>query len=85
MNAKIAAEIQAEQEHGREKYGKGPNDFEHDDAHPVRLWHICIEDHNERAETATPMERRQYLVKLAGLAVSAIESYDRKRAMKSEV
>ena len=79
MNAKIAAEIQAEQDHGRSKYGHGPNDFEHDDATPDIIWHGCILDHNDRAAHSTPMERRQHLVKVAGLAVSAIESFDRSR------
>lgn len=78
MNAKISEEIQAEQNHGRQKYGKGPNDFRHDDNHLERVWHMCIHDHNVRASMATPMERRQHLIKIAGLAVSAIESFDRK-------
>jgi hypothetical protein len=78
MNEKIAAEIQAEQNHGREKYGTGPNDFAHDDAVPDKIWHGCIDNHNARAFHATPMERRQHLIKLAGLAVSAVEAFDRK-------
>lgn len=79
MNQKIAEEIQAEQCHGREKYGNGPDDIAHDDRTPESLWHDCIQDHNNRAREATPMECRQHLVKIAGLAVSAIESFDRKR------
>jgi len=79
MNTKIAAEIQAEQEHGREKYGIGPHDLEHDDAMDDAVWHNCIWDHNERARNSTPMERRQHLIKVAGLAVSAVEAFDRKR------
>ncbi|HZV36608.1 MAG TPA: hypothetical protein VFB72_18670 [Verrucomicrobiae bacterium] len=79
MNEKIAAEIQAEQNHGRQKYGRGPNDFKHDDAHDPRGWHQWIEEHNMRGLLATPMERRQHLIKVAGLAVSAVEAFDRKR------
>ncbi len=75
----LIEEIQAEQDHGRSKYGFGPNDFAHDDSQPDNVWHRCIADHNERAKQGTPMERRQHLVKVAGLAISAIESFDRKR------
>jgi len=80
MNKKISAEIQSAQNHGRQKYGKGPNDFAHDDANRNHVWHDCIEDHLRRARFATPMDRREHLVKLAGLAVSAIESFDRKNS-----
>lgn len=78
MNAKIAEEIQAEQNHGRQKYGNGPHDLAHDDATPDDVWHSCIDDHNQRAWNSTPMERRQHLIKVAGLAVSAVEAFDRK-------
>lgn len=80
MTDKIAFEIQAEQDHGRQKYGKGPGDFEHDDRTHNDVWHSCISDHNERGRHGTPMERRQHLIKVAGLAVSAIEVFDRKHA-----
>lgn len=78
MTSKIAEQIQSEQDHGREKWGNGPDDFAHDDATPESAWHDLIADHNARASCATPMERRQHLIKLAGLAVSAIEAFDRK-------
>lgn len=78
MNEKIAAEIQIEQDHGRAKYGNAFDDFAHDDAHIEIDWHNMIDDHNERGRHETPMERRQRLVKIAGLAVSAIEAHDRK-------
>jgi hypothetical protein len=78
MNPKLVKEIQLEQEHGRKKYGSGPNDFDHDDAHGEFDWHELIDKHNRMALSGTPMDRRQHLVKLAGLAVSAIESFDRK-------
>jgi len=77
MNEKIAKEIQDEQNHGRQKYGSGPDDFAHDDRHHQRDWNEFIFHHNENAKWATPMERRQHLIKVAGLAVSAVESYDR--------
>lgn len=79
MNAKIAEEIQAEQNHGRQKYGAGPDDFRHDDMHSSEVWHACIATHNNRARLATPMDRRQHLIKVAGLAISAVESFDRKQ------
>lgn len=78
---KLEGEIRVEQEHGRTKYGSGPNDFAHDDAHHDGLWHECIYDHNSRARCGTPLERRQHLIKVAGLAISAIESFDRKQAL----
>jgi hypothetical protein len=79
MNDKIAAEIQAEQNHGRQKYGSGSNDFAHDDGNSNALWALCISDHNNRARESTPRDRRQHLLKVAGLAVSAIEAIDRKK------
>lgn len=80
----LAAEIRAEQDHGRSKYGRGPSDFEHDDRTPEGNWHHYIADHNTRASLATPMERRQHLVKVAGLAISAIEASDRSRGKRTE-
>lgn len=77
MTPKIAEEIQAEQKHGRQKYGSGPNNLAHDDAHPPVVWFNLIGEHNRRALVATPMERRQHLIKVAGLAVSAVEAFDR--------
>lgn len=80
MPQSLIAEIIAEQRHGRSKYGRGPDDLAHDDGHLERVWHECIDDHNRRAFHGTPMERRQSLVKVAGLAISAIQAFDRKRA-----
>lgn len=76
MNAKIAEQIQAEQDHGRQKYGGGG--LAKDDANSERDWASYIADHNQRALCTTPQERRQHLVKVAGLAVSAIEAMDRR-------
>lgn len=79
MNAKIAAEAQAEQDHGRSKHGSGPNDFEHDDNHTDSDWEWMIRNHNQLALVSLPQERRQHLIKIIGLATSAVESLDRKR------
>jgi len=79
MNARIAKQIQAEQDHGRQKWGSGPKDYAHDDEHSLDDWCGMIETHNEQAECSTPQEYRQEMVKVAGLAVSAIESFDRNR------
>jgi len=76
-NTKLLKEIRAEQEHGRQKYGRGKDDIEHDNRQPESVWHDCIQDHNNRAREATPLDRRQHLIKIAGLAVSAIEAFDR--------
>lgn len=75
----ILAEIRDEQEHGRDKYGSGPHDFSHDDGHIPSDWLDMIEDHRQRARFETPMEWRQRMIKIAGLAVSAVESFDRKQ------
>lgn len=80
MTDKLVSEIESEQEHGRSKYGTGPNDYGHDDSVSEIQWCRYIWDHNHRAFQATPMDRRQHLVKVAGLAISAIESIDRKIA-----
>jgi hypothetical protein len=74
---KLILEIRSAQAHGREKYGGDPNNLAHDDATPDGRWNDYIEDHNERAKAGTPMERREHLVKVAGLAMSAIEAFDR--------
>lgn len=79
MNPKLSEEIQAEQNHGRTKYGLGPNDFAQDDATPDIKWTDYMRRHLDYAEQALPMERRQQLIKIAGLCVSAVESFDRKR------
>lgn len=83
MNPKLAKEIQIEQEHGRQKYGSGRMDLAHDDSQSDELWHECITTHNGKARQSTPMDRRQHLVKLAGLAISAIESFDRKNGLQA--
>ena len=77
MTPKIAQEIQEAQSHGRQKYGGHPENTHHDDLHTDDEWAQYIADHNERAKLGTPMERRQHLIKTAGLAVSAIEALDR--------
>jgi hypothetical protein len=84
MTPKLAAEIQSEQNHGRQKYGGSYDNFEHDASHTVQDWHDYIADHNERAliAWATPLERRQHLVKVAGLAASAIEAFDGKHDLE---
>lgn len=79
MNQKIHEEIQEAQRHGRQKYGSGPDDLAHDDAVPQDNWHRYIGDHNERAELSPPMDRRAHLIKVAGLAVSAVEAFDRQQ------
>lgn len=76
----VLADIRAEQSAGRQKYGRGPDDTEHDDSHTIEEWAAFITDHAKRASVATPIEARQELVKVAGLALSAIESFDRKSA-----
>lgn len=80
MNAKLIEEIQQAQDHVRQKYGNGPDDPTAD-----FVWHEFIRDHNEQADLATPMERREHLVKIAGLACSAVEAFDRKQETEEAV
>lgn len=81
MTEAIATEIQAEQERGRAKYGNGPHDTKHDDGHMPVEWVEFIRAHNEKhlrlVMSPKPELRRAELVKIAGLAVSAIEAFDR--------
>lgn len=79
---KLANEIQAEQEHGRAKYGSGPDDLAHDDGHAPEHWCNFVIDHAQRASASPPMEWRQHMIKVAGLAVSAVESFDRNARAK---
>lgn len=77
MSPRIYAEIQKEQDAGRKKYGGSVDNLSHDDFHTTEEWHQMIEDHNDRAASSTPMDRRQHLIKVAGLAISAAEAIDR--------
>ena len=79
LNIALFKEVVAEQRHGREKHGRGPDDLSHDDWHSDEAWHEFIAEHNHRARNATPMERRQHLIKAAGLCLSAVEAFDRSR------
>lgn len=72
-------DIQNEQWRGRSKYGSGPNDYQHDDAHTIPEWVAMAESHMGRIiETPDNEEARSRFVKAAGLCLSAIESIDRK-------
>lgn len=81
MNKQIHDAIQMEQDHGRQKWGGG--DPAHDLSIDDDAWAQYIETHNERARVSVGMERRQHLIKVAGLAVSAIEAFDAIRAERS--
>ncbi len=73
-------EIESEQRHGRQKYGGDENNYEHDDGHSLAEWLETISLRIEVARDGTPMEARQELVKIAGLAKSAVESFDRNKS-----
>lgn len=51
---------------------------EHDDKHDIRDWTDFITDHAERASDCAPPGERRQMVRVAALAVAAIESMDRK-------
>lgn len=83
MTDKISNEIQTEQDHGRQKYGGDCLNVAHDDQHLVEDWIGYINDKLVQASVAPgPNEYRQRMVQAAGLAVSAIESFDRKNEPK---
>jgi hypothetical protein len=71
-------EILSEQLHGRQKYGGSETDTTHDDQHTPSEWIDMIWDHCQRANVATPREYRHEMIKIAGLARSAVESFDSK-------
>lgn len=73
MNHNLQKEIQGAQDHGRQKHNRTVEGDNHTDGE----WASYIADHNERARLSPPMDRRQHLIKVAGLAVSAIEQIDR--------
>jgi hypothetical protein len=45
---------------------------------------MYIAEHNDRARLLTPVSRRQRLIAVAGLAVSAIEASDRQRLVANK-
>jgi len=67
----ILTEVAEERDRQDEKWG-GP---EHDDLHSVRDWIGYIRDHNKQALDVG--EFRQQMIRVAALAVAAVESYDR--------
>jgi hypothetical protein len=79
VTPEIAKEIQEEQNHGRQNTAMVRTILPTMTEIRILIWANCIADHNARGLYATPRERRQHLIKLAGLAVSAIESFDRKQ------
>jgi hypothetical protein len=74
----VYADIRAERVQQDAQWG-GP---EHDDSHEGGAWLEYIEAQARKAwRTVTAAEYRERLVKIAALAVAAIESHDRKSAM----
>lgn len=73
------AELVAEIQHGRQKWG-GENPDAHDDAHGSSDWERFIRDKTEQATHATPMEWRARMLQVASLAMSAVRSFDRQEA-----
>lgn len=80
MTSQLAYEIQLEQNHGRSKYGKGEDDCEHDDMHDESDWLNFMHSKLREAEFCTPQDYRHKMIQVAGFAVSAIESMERKAA-----
>lgn len=70
----ILQEIAAERKRQDEKYGA-----RHDDQHDVIDWQAFIEYQLDEAVMADADDARERFIKVAALAVAAVESYDRKR------
>lgn len=70
----VYAEIKVERASQDAKWG-GPD---HDDEHESEDWFSFIQEHLDRAEN--PDVYRMQMIRVAALAVAAIESFDRKRA-----
>lgn len=73
MKTNIFADIEKERRAQDAKWG-GPA---HDDLHLRQDWCRFIEDHNRRAKYEVGAFRRQ-MVRVAALAIAAIEAEDRK-------
>lgn len=68
----ILGEIAAERARQDVKWGA-----EHDDKHSVDEWDYMIGYYLQRVRIMAPRQRRVNLIKVAALAVAAIESMDR--------
>lgn len=68
----VLIEVAQERQHQDEKWG-GP---EHDDGHSIEEWKNFI-NRELRAYTFGDKNHRDRMVRVAALAVAAIESYDR--------
>ena len=79
MTPAIATEIQLQQEHGRQKYGGSVVNYDHDDALTESEWLYLIDSKTIDASYATPQEFRHKMIQIAGLAISAVEAFDRKQ------
>ncbi len=73
MDNTIYSEIQTERNQQDVRYGGA----EHDDTHSKDDWASFIQEHNDRAFNETGADRRYELIRVAALAVAAIESHDR--------
>jgi len=74
---RILEEIAAERTRQDEKWG-GP---EHDDEHSIDDWECFILEHLNRVQGYDDAHGRKQLIRVAALAVAAIESLDRRAAL----
>lgn len=51
---------------------------EHDDSHRIEDFCTYIQKHNERAFTEVGQDQRYAFVRVAALAIAAVESFDRR-------
>lgn len=72
----IGTDVLAERHRQDAKWG-GPAT---DDQRSHQDWHRFINDHSFRAIAETPLLRRRQLIRVAALAVAAVESHDRQAA-----
>jgi hypothetical protein len=77
---KVYAEISTERTRQDLEHG-GPG---HDDAHTQDEWTWLISDHNQRALQGNGRFFRRQMVRVAALAIAAIEAHDRTAAAPSQ-
>jgi hypothetical protein len=79
MTTEILREVEDQQKRYRVEEGRRPDDTDGEDSLSPTDWYNAIFKRNEHAAIGLPADRRTELVKVAALAVSAIEALDRRQ------
>jgi hypothetical protein len=76
----LISEVLNERDQQDERWGG----LRHDKNHSSKEWSIYIKKHLERWETETGNDKRYAMIRVAALALAAIESYDNDGLCKFE-